>query len=124
MGVTLKYMHSGHAPFQIDANMGFTSAVYEMLIYSDTERIRLLPAIPDDWTRGSVERIHARGGLVLSYAWDENEINIEITATRDAEFELCAVGYTILGDFKSGKSEGFVSLDMSEGDKITIRGNK
>ncbi len=124
MGVTLKYMHSGHAPFQIDANMGFTSAVYEMLIYSDTERIRLLPAIPDDWTRGSVEKIHARGGLVLSYAWDENEINIEITATRDAEFELCAVGYTILGDFKSGKSEGFVSLDMSEGDKITIRGNK
>ena len=124
MGVTLRYMHSGHAPFQIDANMGFTSAVYEMLLYSDTERIKLLPALPTDWKSGSVERINARGGFVLSYEWTKNEINVEITATRNSKVELCAVSYEIQGECESGSYDGFILLDMKAGEKITLKGIK
>ena len=63
MGVTLKYMHAGHAPYQVDANMGFVSAVYEMILYSDNDKIKLLPALPSEFKEGSLEGVCARGGF-------------------------------------------------------------
>lgn len=119
MGVTLKYMHAGHAPFQIDANMGFTSAVYEMLLYSDTERIKLLPAIPSEWKEGKVESLYARGGFELSYSWNEKEIDIEITATRDGITSLGVRGYAI-----ESSLDGFVRLEMTKGQSIKLKGIK
>ncbi len=124
MGVTLKYMHSGHAPFQIDANMGFTSAVYEMLMYSDTSKIKLLPAIPNEWKKGKVENIYARGGFVLSYEWNEKEINIEITATRDGVVDILAKGYKFTTELPKGIHANFARLTMRKAERITIKGTK
>ncbi|MBO5374198.1 MAG: glycoside hydrolase family 95 protein [Clostridia bacterium] len=122
MGVTLKYMHSGHAPFQIDANMGFTGAVYEMLLYSDTDKIKVLPAIPNEWEAGKVEGVFARGGFVLSYEWSKNEISVEITATRDAKTNLSLVGYAPQGKHEKSIYDGFVALDMKKGESIKLKG--
>ncbi|MBR2444379.1 MAG: glycoside hydrolase family 95 protein [Clostridia bacterium] len=82
MGVTLKFLHAGHPPFQIDANMGFTSAVYEMLLFSDGKKIKLLPALPKEWKKGSIEGIKARGGYTVSIYWSETEVKAKITATK------------------------------------------
>lgn len=83
MGVTLKFLHAGHPPFQIDANMGFTSAVYEMLLFSNGKKIKLLPALPKEWKKGSIEGIKARGGYTVSIYWSETEVKAKITATTD-----------------------------------------
>lgn len=124
MGVTLRYMHAGHAPFQIDANMGFTSAVYEMLLYSDTEMIKLLPAIPNAWKSGSVEGINARGGYILSYDWNESELNVKIIATRSGKINLSLGKYIPSGEYKRGKYEGFIELELDAGQSVCLTGVK
>jgi len=65
------------APFQIDANMGFTSAVQEMLLYSRPGMIKLLPALPVRWVKGSFRNMCCRGGIEVSLEWDlENRLII------------------------------------------------
>jgi alpha-L-fucosidase 2 len=83
MGVTLKYMNAKQAPFQIDANMGFTSAIYEMLLYGNSNIIKLLPALPKDWRDGRVENIQVRGGINISIWWNDKQVKTEIISKID-----------------------------------------
>ncbi len=79
MSVTLKVVLSGSAPYQIDANMGFTSAVYEMLAYSYGGRLKIFPALPAEWTKGSISGLGLRGGAKLDLQWNAEEGWADIT---------------------------------------------
>ena len=124
MGVTLKYMHAGHAPFQIDANMGFTAAVYEMLMYSDLTKIKLLPAKPKEWSKGSITNLHVRGGLTVSIYWDKSKVKAVINAYNDKEINVGAPsGFSLINAEmykKSRYGSGFIALKLKKGDKITL----
>ena len=61
------------APYQIDANFGWTAAVQEMLLFSVPGTISVIPALPQQWTTGSVTRLLARGGVQVSIAWDQDK---------------------------------------------------
>ncbi|WP_342346108.1 glycoside hydrolase family 95-like protein [Paenibacillus mangrovi] len=58
------------APFQIDANMGWTAAMQEMLLYSEPGLMRLLPALPDRWIRGRVHGMLACGSIEVDVDWN------------------------------------------------------
>lgn len=62
-----------HAPFQIDGNFGYTSGVNEMLMQSNVGYINILPALPDEWSAGSVNGIVARGNFELGIDWTEGK---------------------------------------------------
>ncbi|MGJ8653860.1 MAG: glycosyl hydrolase family 95 catalytic domain-containing protein [Opitutaceae bacterium] len=79
------------APYQIDANFGWTAAVQEMLLFSKPGFISVLPALPKEWSQGSVTGLLARGGIQVSIQWnlDEGTIDLELLSlNKDQSIEL------------------------------------
>ena len=74
--------------FQADANYGFTAAVQEMLVFSMPGMIKLLPALPAAWRRGSAAGLRCRGGIRVSLAWDMDEGRVDAFMTSAMEQEL------------------------------------
>ena len=101
------------APFQIDANMGWTNAVQQMLMYSMIGRVKVLSALPSKWKKGSVKGLHARGGVDVSIEWDTevNITHIDLLSPRDQSLDV---------DAYAGKHKIRVDLVADQPLRITI----
>jgi CheY-like chemotaxis protein len=88
MGLTL----GGGAipPFQIDANMGWTAAVQNMLLASDIGKIAVLPALPSKWRTGEISGLRCRGGISASLQWDaaKNVVELGLSTSRDQTVDV------------------------------------
>ncbi|MBQ3040690.1 MAG: glycoside hydrolase N-terminal domain-containing protein [Clostridia bacterium] len=120
MGVTLKYMHAGKAPFQIDANMGFTAAVYEMLLFSSPSgKLEALPALPKEWEFGEVSGLYTQSGAIISIKWDKDCAVVKALATRDCNFEISSIAYPKM--LTQINEKGAKSVHLNAGEEITIK---
>ncbi len=68
-----------HPPriFQIDGNMGGTSAICELLWRDCYGELELLPGIeglPKEWQSGSVKGAKLRGGKTLDFTWKDGKV--------------------------------------------------
>ena len=79
MGVTLEALHGTQPAIQLDAAYGFAAAVQEMLLGADETSLRLLPALPRAWTRGSVAGLRAPGGLRVDIEWGDSGWRAELS---------------------------------------------
>ena len=93
MGATLTYLYAKRRPFQIDANMGFTAAIYEMFLFSDGNKIKVFPALPSALKHGSVKGLLAMGGTKIDVSWNTDSCELIIHPGHYQTIELRVVGF-------------------------------
>ena len=104
-GIGMKF---AAAPYQIDANFGWTAAVQEMLLFSVPGTISVIPALPQKWVKGSVSGLLARGGVEVSIAWDQSKksATVELHSAKRDQTIILKAPYgkrTITVDLKAGR---------------------
>ena len=95
-----------HPPFQIDGNFGFAAAISEMLLQSQNNDIELLPAIPEQWKRGQIKGIKARGGYTVDFSWKNGKVYyIKISALKEGNVIVRYNGQISRFFFKEGQNK-------------------
>lgn len=87
------------APVQMDANMGYVSAIQEMLIHWNGKVLEILPALPDSIKRGKVEHF-CFDDYDLSFEWDTEKGMLTIDTDYPNPEKMVIVVPEIFGKYK------------------------
>ena len=97
-------LFDAHPPFQIDGNFGYTAGVAESLVQShEPDILRLLPALPSNWSHGSIKGLKARGNIIVDLNWKNNSLQqIQLLAGHNTQKELLYRDQQITVNLKAG----------------------
>jgi alpha-L-fucosidase 2 len=127
-GGTYPNLFCAHPPFQIDGNFGGCAGIAEMLIQSHTGVIELLPALPDEFDKGTFDRLCVRGGAEVSAAWKDHHLtSAMLKATADNTFILKIPDYAKQVNFEKNRFpmeaeiiDGVVKLTLKKDETVQI----
>ncbi len=78
-----------YRPFTLEGNFLAMDAVHEMLLQSWGQRLRIFPAVSEQWADASFEDLRAQGGFKVSAARKGGRtVRLRITATVDQPLRL------------------------------------
>lgn len=125
MGVTLKYLHAGKPPFQIDANMGFTAAIYEMLVFSNGKKIELLPALPAVFATGSISSLSTQSQVDVNISWDTATAEATLIAKQDVCVDIRCLKYPNLKKCsidiaQTTTNNSYITIALKAGEKCQL----
>ena len=117
-----------HPPFQIDGNFGGVAAITEMLLQShlgtpDNRISEILPALPDEWKKGSVKGIRARGNLTFDIYWENSVLKKAAVTAGNActlRIKLNEKTANLKADKQYSVVDGCLLVELSEGETAEL----
>ena len=86
--LTNMFSRCGRA-LQVDGSFGTTAGIAEMLLQSHTDTLDVLPALPAEWSSGSISGLRARGGLTVDLTWAGGQATeLKVRASRKGTLVL------------------------------------
>jgi hypothetical protein len=107
--MTDHYTHGGWGVFCTDTSIGTVGIIDETLLYSNTGIIEALPALPDEWSEGSITGLRARTGAVVSLEWNAGTVKITVMSDRAQTIKIGVCGGEMRDvSFKEGETQTLV----------------
>lgn len=104
--------HNHRSLFNMDVSGGMPSVIIKMLVYSDPGLIRLLPALPLELKKGSIEGVLCRGQITVEkLSWDNKSITVLMKSLKDQQITM-----ELPSDIKD------ISIKAESGAEITATG--
>ncbi len=85
----LASMHNRRSLFNMDISGGQPSVIIKMLADSAPGKIRLLPALPKEWDKGSIQGVLCRGAVhIRELKWDGKKIRVTLNSAKAQQLSL------------------------------------
>jgi hypothetical protein len=82
-------LHDPEYIFNLDACGGYPYLVAQCLAYSEFGYLKLLPALPDRWEKGTIEGLLLRGNVTLQkLEWDKKTVKISLSAPYSGKIKV------------------------------------
>lgn len=125
----LASMHNRRDLFNMDISGGQPSVIIKALADSFPGKVRLLPALPKAWPKGSIEGVLCRGAITINRLhWDGDRVEVELTSPKAQDITLVlprdikdiqADGVTVA----DGSNAGERKLSLPENRKVRLQIN-
>lgn len=100
----LASMHNHRHLFNMDISGGQPALIIQMLVGSDVGKIKLLPALPEQWPSGSIEGVLCRGVIEIErLAWTPENVEAQLISDIDQVVEVTCGGDTEKVSLQAGK---------------------
>ena len=78
-----------HQIYNLDAILSLPRLFMEMLVYTETGMIELLPAWPEEYADGNLRGVRLFGGHTLDLSWEKGKLkNASLHAQKDETFQV------------------------------------
>lgn len=99
------------------------AAIQEMLLQSWGGRLRVLPAVPTEWTDVQFHQLRGEGGFLVSARREEGQtqwvfIQSELGGRVEVQPQIADAQWITSGDVAVSGSEGLYTIDTSAGDWV------
>jgi hypothetical protein len=117
----LASMHNHKSLFNMDISGGMPAVILKMLAESYPGRIQLLPALPREWTSGTVEGLLCRGQIeIRRLHWDGKTIRVALKSRKEQEIVLNAPGEIMSLTVKPGGEASARTADDPQSRRLSL----
>lgn len=114
-----------------DTSFGTVGAINEALLFSNTGEIEVLPALPSDWTKGSIDGLMARTWVevkALSWNLSAKTVHVLLRSSKNENTIRIRVGLSWTeakidgskADVQQDLRGKYIQLTLSEGTEVTV----
>lgn len=115
-------LFDSHAPFQIDGNFGACAGMAEMLLQSNADTIRILPALPTAWASGHIDGLKTVNDFTVSTTWKDGKAT-RITVINN-QGQTMPLVYRTIGEAKLYVNGKYTAMPAGTNDLYTLSGDK
>lgn len=81
--------HNVQDIFNMDISGGFPYLISQCLVYSELGYLKLLPALPERWKKGSISGLLLRGNVILQQlSWENGKVSASLLSPVDTSIQV------------------------------------